>query len=91
METGLTAAALGSWFQYRYLAKPGTALIRSAGADIEVYLDSQSFDLPQETILGWVDRSARSVGDWLGNFPVRRARIHLVQSRTDRGIEHGTS
>lgn len=88
---GLTAAAVGSWFHFRSLAKPGPALIRSAGADIEVYLDAQSFDLPQETILGWVDRCARAVGDWLGNFPVRRARIHLVQSRRDRGVEHGTS
>ena len=88
---GLTAAALGSWFQLRSLTKPGPALIRSAGADIEVYLDAQSFDLPQETILGWVDRGARAVGDWLGNFPVRRARIHLAQAQRDRGVEHGTS
>lgn len=91
MGRGLAAAALGSWFRLRSLPKAGPLLIRSAGADIEVYLDAQSFDLPQQTILGWVDQCARAVGDWLGNFPVRRARIHLVQSRRDRGVEHGTS
>ncbi len=91
LARGLAAAALGPRFQLRSPAEAGPALIRSAGADLQVYLNVRDFDLPQQAILGWVDRCARAVGDWLGRFPVRRARIHLVQSRRDGGVEHGTS
>jgi hypothetical protein len=64
--------------------------LKEGGAEIEVSFESDSFDLAQTALLGWVGQAARAVSAYYGRFPVPRARVRIF-ARDGRGISHGTS
>jgi hypothetical protein len=60
------------------------------GASILVSLEPDRFDLPEKTLLGWVEQCARAVTGYFGRYPVPEARIRLLTS--DRpGVSNGKS
>jgi len=67
-----------------------TTKLREGGGDIEVFFESEHFDLPQAALIGWVSQAARAVSTYYGRFPVRRARVRIYAGG-GRGISNGTS
>jgi hypothetical protein len=61
------------------------------GASIQIDFSAGSIDLPQSSIVQWVERAAQAVTTYYGRFPVPRERI-LVKFVPDRdGIGGGTT
>jgi hypothetical protein len=68
----------------RYFLKVG-------GADIEVDINLENSALRTEDVLAWVRRATEAVTTYYGRFPIRRARVSVVQNdENDRSI-HGTT
>jgi hypothetical protein len=63
--------------------------IKAGGAIIDVSFRGE-FDLPQEQLMAWVDRCARSVTRYFGRFPVAHASIVIVEGHRG-GVSSGRS
>ena len=64
--------------------------LQVGGASIFVSLEPERFDLPEKTLLGWVEQCARAVTGYFGRYPVPEARIRLITSDR-RGVSNGKS
>ena len=67
-----------------------TTSLQVGGATIDVTLDPEGFDLPQEAILDWVKRSAQAVTGYYARFPVPRASVR-INSTERKGVSGGRS
>ncbi len=85
------AAAAGPLVPGICYADAEGAVVRSGGAEIEVTIATQNFDLPGQAIVDWVARCAGAVTAWLGGFPLKSARVRIEPADVDRGVRHGTS
>ncbi len=56
---------------------------------IDVEVESNGFDLPRTALLDWVDRAARAVAAYYGQFPVPQARIRIRMAEGRRGVFNG--
>jgi hypothetical protein len=73
--------------------KPRTPryLLRVGGAAIEVNIKLENSALQTNEVLQWVRRATEAVMTYYGRFPVRHARVSVVQNNdNDRSI-HGTT
>jgi hypothetical protein len=70
--------------------RASTTQIQVGGATIEVSLEPQGFELPQETLLDWVKQAAVAVTGYYGRFPVPSARVRVVSAER-RGVSGGRS
>jgi hypothetical protein len=53
------------------------------GADIEVDINLEDSALRTQDVLAWVRRATEAVTTYHGRFPVRRARVSVVQNAPD--------
>src|ERR1700688_3632049 len=82
---GLLGAASGAGMSAVLRAGDLPAHLEVGDASIDVYFDSDSFDLGQAALLDWVMQSARAATAYFGRFPVAHARVRLLQSPGARG------
>ena len=68
---------------------PAAVQLSVGTAQIEVSFESAHFDLPPDTLTGWVRNAANAVTAYYGRFPVPRARVRIYAE--GRGVSHGTS
>jgi hypothetical protein len=59
-------------------------------ATIDVFFDSEQFDLDRAALLDWVMQSARAATAYFGRFPVTHARVRILLSQLGR-ISNGMS
>src|ERR1700680_76403 len=75
-------------------AAPGmrasTTSLQVGGATIEVSIEPEGFDLPQEALLDWVKHAALAVTGYYGRFPVPTARVWIVSAER-KGVSGGRS
>jgi hypothetical protein len=64
--------------------------LQVGGASIFVSFEPDRFDLPEKTVLGWVEQCAKAVTGYFGRYPVAEARIRLLTSDR-RGVSNGKS
>jgi hypothetical protein len=66
--------------------------IEVGGSTLDVFIDSDRFELGREALLNWVRRSANAVTAYFGRFPVANARVYIAVSQTGRvsnGVSYG--
>ncbi len=78
------AAGVGS------AAKASDFPLEIGGASIEVAFEPERYELPQATILKWVDQCASAVSGYYGGYPVPKARV-LLRTSDRRGVSNGKS
>jgi hypothetical protein len=61
------------------------------GAEIEVNIKLENSALRTEDVLAWVRRATEAVTTYYGKFPVRRARVNVIQNNDDDQSIHGTT
>ena len=71
-------------------ARASTTVLRVGGASVEVSLDPQGFDLPQEALLDWVKSAALAVTGYYGRFPVPKAGVRIISAER-KGVSGGRS
>src|SRR5579863_6661101 len=89
---GLLAAASGAGMSAVLRAGDLPAHLEVGHASIDVYFDSDSFDLGPAALLDWVMQSARAATAYFARFPVKHARVRLLQSpgaRISSGVSFG--
>ncbi len=62
-------------------ASSASERIKVGGATLEVFIDSDQFELGRTALLDWVMRSAGAVSAYFGRFPVARARVRIIISQ----------
>ncbi len=67
-------------------ARASTTVLRVGGASVEVSLDPQGFDLPQEALLDWVKSAALAVTGYYGRFPVPKAGVRIISAERKGGL-----
>jgi hypothetical protein len=70
--------------------RASTTLLQVGGATIEVSLEPQGFDLPQEALLDWVKQAALAVTGYYGRFPVANAGVRITSTER-KGVSGGRS
>jgi hypothetical protein len=65
--------------------------VAAGSASLNVQFLAGGFDLTQDEIRAWVAGCAQAVAGYLGEFPVRQARIEIHASNRPRGISGGRS
>ena len=63
----------------------------NGGAEIEVNIKLENSALRTEDVLAWVQRATEAVTTYYGKFPVRRARVSVIQNNDDDQSIHGTT
>src|SRR5260370_504083 len=71
-------------------ARASTTVLQVGGASIEVSLDPQGFDLPQDALLDWVKSAALAVTGYYGRFAVPKAGVRIISAER-KGISGGRS
>lgn len=66
-------------------------VLQVGGAEIEVDIHLNVSSLETGQVLNWVQRAAEAVSVYYGVFPVRRARVSVVQSPGNSQEIHGTT
>jgi hypothetical protein len=61
------------------------------GAEIEVDLQLEHGSLQPADVLAWVRRATEAVNTYYGRFPVRHARVSVLQSNENNRSIHGTT
>jgi hypothetical protein len=61
------------------------------GAEIEVNMKLENSTLQTEDVLAWVRKATEAVTTYYGKFPVRRARVSVIQNNDDDQSIHGTT
>jgi hypothetical protein len=62
------------------------------GSTLDVFIDSDQFELGRTALLDWVTRSANAVTAYFGRFPVAHARVYVAVSQNGRvsnGVSYG--
>jgi hypothetical protein len=54
--------------------------IEVGGATLDVYVESDQFDIGEPALLDWITRSAQAVTAYFGRFPVAHARVRITAS-----------
>jgi hypothetical protein len=76
-------------------AQPGgqsaRSILHTGGAAIEVDIKLADSALQTEDVLAWVRRATEAVATYYGDFPVRRARVSVIQTKDDDRSIHGTT
>jgi len=67
-----------------------TTSLQVGGATIDVSLEPEGFDLPQEALLDWVKHAALAVTGYYDRFPVSTARVRIVSAER-KGVSGGRS
>jgi hypothetical protein len=60
-------------------------------AQIEVDIKLENSALRTEDVLEWVHKATEAVATYYGGFPVRRARVSVIQNNDDDRSIHGTT
>jgi hypothetical protein len=66
--------------------------IGGGGSTLDVFIDSDQFELGRTPLLDWVTRSANAVMAYFGRFPVAHARVYIAVSpngRVSNGVSYG--
>jgi hypothetical protein len=66
--------------------------IEVGGAALDVFIDSDQFELGRAALLDWVTRSAKAVMAYFDRFPVPRARVYITvrqHGRVSGGVSYG--
>jgi hypothetical protein len=66
--------------------------IEVGGSTLDVFIDSDQFELGRTALLDWVTRSAYAVTTYFGRFPVAHARVNIAVSQNGRvsnGVSYG--
>jgi hypothetical protein len=66
--------------------------IEVGDATLEVFIDSDQFELGTAALLDWVRRSANAVTAYFGRFPVANARVYIAvqqNGRVSNGVSYG--
>ena len=71
------------------IAQERPRLLKIGQVTLNVQILGEGFDLSQEDIQGWVSSCAHAVQAYLGEFPVRQARIEIYASDRARGVGGG--
>ena len=73
--------------------KPRTSrsFLTAGGSEIEVDIKLESSALQTDDVLTWVRRATQAVTTYYGRFPVRHARVSVIQSDDDDQSIHGTT
>jgi len=71
------------------IAQEPPRLLKIGQTTLNVQIPGEVFDLSQEDIKGWVATCARAVQAYLGEFPVRQARIEIYPSDRAHGVGGG--
>jgi hypothetical protein len=66
------------------------AVLKVAGATIDVTLPEEQMKLSRNELLGWVKTSASTVADYYGHFPVPHLTLKM-RSTSGSGIRHGVT
>jgi hypothetical protein len=69
-----------------------SARVEVGGATLDVFTNTDQFDLGSATLLDWVTRSARAVAAYFGQFPVAYARVYITvtqHGRISSGVSYG--
>ena len=66
-------------------------VLQIGGGQIEIDVRQDGSILQTEDVLEWVRRAASAVTIYYGTFPVERARVKVIQSRSDGQEIHGTT
>ena len=83
--------AVGAVLAAKLAAGSKPVVMEAGGAVLEIQFGPGSFNLPQSDILDWVRRCVQAVSTYLGNFPVPRARLHILLSDDAHGVGNGRS
>jgi hypothetical protein len=62
------------------------------GATLDVFIDSDEFELGQAALRDWVARCANAVTAYFGRFPVPHARVYITvlrDGRVSKGVSYG--
>jgi len=89
---GLLRVASGAGMSAFLRAGDLPAHLEVGEASIDVYFDSDPFDLGRATLLDWVMQSAQATTAYFGRFPVTHARVRLLPSgggRVSNGVSFG--
>ena len=65
------------------------SIVHVGGADIEVSFERGDLNLPRNSILGWISKSACAVTEYYGRFPVRHLKIDIVPVEKGQGVVFG--
>lgn len=87
---GLLGVASGAGMSAVLRAGDLPARLAVGEASIDVYFDSDLFDLGHAALLDWVMQSARAATAYFGRFPVTHARVRLLLSQGGR-VSNGVS
>lgn len=71
-------------------ASPKADRIEVGGSTLDVFVDSDQFELSRAALLDWVGRCAKAVTAYFGQFPVMHARLYISASQHD-GVSNGVS
>jgi hypothetical protein len=66
--------------------------IEVGGSVLDVFVDSDEFELGRAALTDWVARSANAVTGYFGRFPVARARVYITVAQHGRisgGVSYG--
>jgi hypothetical protein len=96
MPAGASVAATGSERSAQVPAEklaaadrgPARSALSIAGGELRVTFDAGRFDLSAAVLLGWVERCARAVSGYYGQFPVRHVQV-VLHSVHGSGIHGG--
>jgi len=66
-------------------------VLQIGGGQIEIDVSQDGSSLQTEDILEWVREAASAVAIYYGTFPVARARVQVIQNRSDGQEIHGTT
>jgi hypothetical protein len=71
-------------------AQPDTAVLKIAGATIDVALPGESMKLSRQELLDWVRACANAVSSYYGRFPAPHLTVK-IRSGNGSGIRHGVT
>jgi hypothetical protein len=67
------------------------SFLHAGGAEIEIDIELKNSALQTDDVLAWVGRATAAATTYYGRFPVRRARVSVIQNNDDDQSIHGTT
>src|SRR5277367_6178442 len=62
-------------------AQPAREFLDTGGAELEVDVQLKNSALRTEDVMAWVRKAAEAAATYYGRFPVRRARVSVIQKQ----------
>jgi hypothetical protein len=66
-------------------------VIHLGGTTLQVDFGPGNLDVPQDDVLRWIETAGKAVANYMGKFPVAKARILVVPIAGERGVLTGTT